>query len=67
MSFIALILAVSFFVQSAIRALMPLMSQPGMISLGGGLPNDKMFPFTGSTPRHFVCLALPHFVHDVLL
>ncbi|KAJ3155817.1 hypothetical protein HDU89_005375 [Geranomyces variabilis] len=30
---------------SAIRALLPLMSLPGMISLGGGNPNAEMFPF----------------------
>lgn len=29
---------------SAIRALMPLLKQPGMISLGGGLPNPDSFP-----------------------
>eukprot|EP00002_Diphylleia_rotans_P006209 TRINITY_DN1555_c0_g1_i1.p1 TRINITY_DN1555_c0_g1~~TRINITY_DN1555_c0_g1_i1.p1 ORF type:complete len:349 (-),score=71.69 TRINITY_DN1555_c0_g1_i1:137-1183(-) len=34
---------------SAIRALLPLMSQPGMISLGGGLPNPEAFPFSGFT------------------
>lgn len=31
---------------SAIRRLQPLVSQPGMISLGGGLPNPKLFPIT---------------------
>lgn len=30
---------------SAIRKLMPLMKRPGMVSLGGGLPNPSMFPF----------------------
>lgn len=30
---------------SAIRKLMPLLKQPGMVSLGGGLPNPTMFPF----------------------
>jgi kynurenine/2-aminoadipate aminotransferase len=30
---------------SAIRKLMPLLKQPGMVSLGGGLPNPAMFPF----------------------
>eukprot|EP01122_Echinamoeba_exundans_P016800 TRINITY_DN8636_c0_g1_i1.p1 TRINITY_DN8636_c0_g1~~TRINITY_DN8636_c0_g1_i1.p1 ORF type:complete len:460 (+),score=105.71 TRINITY_DN8636_c0_g1_i1:76-1380(+) len=30
---------------SPIRALQPLMALPGMISLGGGLPNPSMFPF----------------------
>jgi len=30
---------------SAIRSLMPLLKIPGMISLGGGLPNGNMFPF----------------------
>jgi len=30
---------------SPIRALMPLLKQPGVISLGGGLPNAAMFPF----------------------
>lgn len=30
---------------SAIRSLMPLLKIPGMISLGGGLPNSDMFPF----------------------
>lgn len=32
---------------SAIRALMPLVNLPGMISLGGGMPNPKLFPYTG--------------------
>ncbi|KAL3801514.1 hypothetical protein HJC23_000952 [Cyclotella cryptica] len=32
---------------SAIRKLMPLMKNPGMVSLGGGLPNPAMFPFCG--------------------
>jgi len=31
---------------SAIRKLMPLLSRPGMVSLGGGLPNPNLFPFT---------------------
>ena len=31
---------------SAIRKLMPLLEQPGMVSLGGGLPNSALFPFT---------------------
>jgi len=30
---------------SAIRSLMPLLQLPGMISLGGGLPNPALFPF----------------------
>jgi len=30
---------------SAIRALQPFVSTPGMISLGGGMPNSKLFPF----------------------
>ncbi len=30
---------------SAIRALQPLLSEPGMISLGGGMPNPSTFPF----------------------
>ncbi|KAI9001792.1 pyridoxal phosphate-dependent transferase [Hyaloraphidium curvatum] len=30
---------------SAIRALQPFLSIPGMISLGGGMPNPAMFPF----------------------
>ena len=30
---------------SAIRALQPLVSLPGMISLGGGMPNSVLFPF----------------------
>jgi len=30
---------------SAIRALQPLVSLPGMISLGGGMPNAALFPF----------------------
>lgn len=25
---------------------MPLLEQPGMVSLGGGLPNSALFPFT---------------------
>jgi kynurenine/2-aminoadipate aminotransferase len=32
---------------SAIRSLLPLMALPGMISLGGGLPNPALFPFRG--------------------
>lgn len=31
---------------SAIRALQPLLAEPGMISLGGGMPNKATFPFT---------------------
>ena len=31
--------------ESAIRALMPLMNEPGMISLHGGMPNASTFPF----------------------
>eukprot|EP00127_Corallochytrium_limacisporum_P005694 Clim_evm73s210 gene=Clim_evmTU73s210 len=31
---------------SAIRALQPLLSIPGMISLGGGMPNSDTFPIT---------------------
>lgn len=34
---------------SAIRSLQPLMALPGMISLGGGLPNPALFPFKGLT------------------
>ena len=30
---------------SAIRALQPLLAEPGMISLGGGMPNPETFPF----------------------
>ena len=42
---------------SAIRKLMPLLEQPGMVSLGGGLPNSALFPFTSlkfgiSDPRN---------------
>jgi kynurenine/2-aminoadipate aminotransferase len=36
---------------SAIRALMPLMRLPGMISLAGGLPNSDSFPFDSCTFR----------------
>lgn len=36
---------------SPIRALMPLLKIDGMISLGGGLPNAKLFPFTGISLR----------------
>jgi DNA-binding transcriptional MocR family regulator len=32
---------------SAIRALQPLLAVPGMISLGGGMPNPQTFPVTG--------------------
>ncbi len=32
---------------SPIRALQPLLSIPGMISLGGGMPNASLFPFVG--------------------
>lgn len=31
---------------SPIRALQPLMSTPGMINFGGGLPNPSLFPFS---------------------
>ena len=34
---------------SAIRALQPLVSLPGMISLGGGMPNPATFPFAKVT------------------
>jgi len=34
---------------SAIRALQPLLSIPGMISLGGGMPNMATFPFKSFT------------------
>jgi DNA-binding transcriptional MocR family regulator len=34
---------------SAIRSLMPLLKIPGMISLGGGMPNPSTFPFKGLT------------------
>ena len=34
---------------SAIRALQPLVSLPGMISLGGGMPNSALFPFKKMT------------------
>ena len=34
---------------SAIRALQPLVSLPSMISLGGGYPNARLFPFKGLT------------------
>ena len=34
---------------SAIRSLMPLLQVPGMISLGGGLPNPATFPFKSLT------------------
>lgn len=30
---------------SAVRALYPLLKKPGMISLGGGMPNAALFPF----------------------
>ena len=33
----------------AVRALQPLVAQPGMISLGGGMPNPSTFPFTKIT------------------
>lgn len=32
---------------SAIRALTPLANQPGMLSLAGGMPNPRSFPFAG--------------------
>lgn len=32
---------------SAIRKLLPLMAQEGMVSLGGGLPNPDLFPIVG--------------------
>jgi kynurenine/2-aminoadipate aminotransferase len=34
---------------SPIRALLPLASRPGMISLGGGMPNPALFPFASLT------------------
>ena len=34
---------------SPIRALQPLLSIPGMISLGGGMPNESLFPFESMT------------------
>ncbi len=34
---------------SAIRALQPLLAEPGMISLGGGMPNKATFPFKSLT------------------
>lgn len=34
---------------SAIRALVPFMNLPGMISLGGGVPNPATFPIDGLT------------------
>lgn len=34
---------------SAIRALQPLLAEPGMISLGGGMPNKDTFPFKSLT------------------
>ena len=34
---------------SAIRALQPLVAMPGMISLGGGMPNPSTFPFAKLT------------------
>ena len=34
---------------SAIRALQKYLTQPGMVNLGGGLPNPASFPFTGMT------------------
>ena len=35
---------------SPIRALMPLLSIPGMISLGGGMPNEGLFPVSVRVP-----------------
>ncbi|GAB5354133.1 hypothetical protein AAMO2058_000093600 [Amorphochlora amoebiformis] len=45
---------------SPIRALTPLLKLPGMISLGGGLPNPEMFPFKSLefTLEDGTCLAL---------
>ena len=34
---------------SALRALVPIMAIPGMISLGGGMPNPRLFPFESQT------------------
>ena len=34
---------------SALRALVPIMAIPGMISLGGGMPNPHLFPFESQT------------------
>ena len=36
---------------SAIRALQPLLAEPGMISLGGGMPHASTFPFEALTVR----------------
>ena len=45
---------------SAIRALQPLLAIPGMISLGGGMPNKETFPF-----RRISCEMLDGTVIDV--
>ena len=45
---------------SAIRALQPLLSIPGMISLGGGMPNQETFPF-----RKITCEMLDGTIIDV--
>ena len=34
---------------SALRQLVPIMAIPGMISLGGGMPNPHLFPFESQT------------------
>jgi hypothetical protein len=34
---------------SALRALVPFMNIPGMLSLGGGMPNPQLFPFASVT------------------
>ena len=36
---------------SALRQLVPIMAIPGMISLGGGMPNPHLFPFESVTVR----------------
>ena len=42
--------------QSALRALIPFMEIPGMISLGGGMPNPQLFPLQESA---YTTLPLP--------
>lgn len=37
---------------SALRALVPIMAIPGMISLGGGMPNPHLFPFESQKSAH---------------
>lgn len=50
---------------SAIRALQPLLDIPGMISLGGGMPNPSTFPFASMDVKLTTGETLPIGAKDV--